>query len=61
MEEIDNFEEDSAVSDTVDEFDLDSDDLRYLFDMSESEKTDLHEILEARGLMFNLEDWAVGF
>jgi len=26
MEEIDNFEEDSAVSDTVDEFDLDSDD-----------------------------------
>jgi len=26
MEEIDNLEEDSAVSDTVDEFDLDSDD-----------------------------------
>ncbi len=30
MEEIDNFEEDSAVSDTVDEFDLDSDDEHWL-------------------------------
>jgi len=42
-------------------FDLESDDFRYLFDMSKSEKVNVHDTLEARGLMFNLEDWAAGY
>ena len=41
--------------------DLESDDLRYLFDYCQSEKTDFHESLEQHGLLFNLEDWAAGF
>jgi AAA domain/Tn7 transposition regulator TnsC len=40
---------------------LQSEDLRYLFDYSDSEKIDFHETLEQGGLMFNLEDWAAGF
>lgn len=42
-------------------FDLESDDLRYLFDLAKAEKTNMHDSLEARGLMFNLEDWAAGY
>lgn len=42
-------------------YDLNSEDLRYLFDYCSTEKSDFHENLEQRGLLFNLEDWATGF
>lgn len=42
-------------------YDLESEDLRYLFDLCENEKVDFHENAGRRGLLFNLEDWAVGF
>lgn len=42
-------------------FDLNSDDLRYLFDLCEKEEIDFHERIGQRGLLFNLEDWAAGF
>lgn len=42
-------------------YDLESEDLRFLFDNCEKEKSDFHESLEQRGLLFNLEGWAAGF
>lgn len=42
-------------------YDLESEDLRFLFDYCEKEKTGFRESLEQRGLLFNLEDWAAGF
>ncbi|MCG8610365.1 MAG: AAA family ATPase [Pseudomonadales bacterium] len=42
-------------------FDLETEDLRYLFDLCEKEKKDFHENAGRRGLLFNLEDWAAGF
>ncbi|TNC81904.1 MAG: transcriptional antiterminator [Oleiphilus sp.] len=41
--------------------DLESEDLRYLFDLCDTEKKDFHETLDRRGMFFNLEDWAAGF
>lgn len=41
-------------------FDLESEDLRYLFDLCEKEQMDFHENAGRRGLLFNLEDWAAG-
>lgn len=41
--------------------DLESEDLRYLFDLCDTENKDLHETLDRRGMFFNLEDWAAGF
>lgn len=41
--------------------DLDSEDLRYLFDLCDKENKDFHETLDRRGMFFNLEDWAAGF
>jgi len=42
-------------------YDLESEDLRYLFDLCEKDKIDFHESAERRGLLFNLEDWAAGY
>ena len=42
-------------------YDLDKEDLRYLFDYSESEGLNLSDNLEQRGLFFNLEDWAANY
>ncbi len=41
--------------------DLESEDLRYLFDLCDTENKDFHETLDRRGMFFNLEDWAAGF
>lgn len=41
--------------------DLESEDLRYLFDLCDTENKGLHETLDRRGMFFNLEDWAAGF
>ncbi len=41
--------------------DLESEDLRYLFDLCDTENKDLHETLDRRGMFFNLEDWTAGF
>tara|TARA_R110001592_G_scaffold135108_1_gene351041 strand:- start:16042 stop:17709 length:1668 start_codon:yes stop_codon:yes gene_type:complete len=42
-------------------FDLENEDLRYLFDLCEKDKIDFHESAGRRGLLFSLEDWAAGF
>ena len=42
-------------------YDLEKEDLRYLFDYSESEGLNFNENLEQRGLFFNLEDWAANY
>ncbi|GLX86076.1 hypothetical protein tloyanaT_23290 [Thalassotalea loyana] len=40
---------------------LDCEDLRFVFDYCEAENTDLHDSLEQRSLLFNLEYWVAGF
>jgi len=42
-------------------YDLEKEDLRYLFDYSESEGLNFNDNLEQRGLFFNLEDWAANY